>query len=193
MVEQGRGIFRHDSFGDEALWSETLRMHEVIDSAADPMTALSVGLKVDLDALPDDLRDALAGGTVDLSNPATTVAFMKLDAVVGIRGTVEEVDGGEHLTRVGVTCALCHSTVDDRFAPGIGHRLDGWHNHDFDPGAIIALSPALEPAAKAVYASWGKGSFDPRFNVDGLNGPVPIPPAYGLTGVHSITYTGDGS
>jgi len=192
LIEQGRQVFRHETFGDEAFWSDTLQMHEVIDGAVGPATALSVGLKVDLDALPDDLRSALQAGTVDLASPATTVALIKLDAVVGLRGSVETVGGEDRLTRVGITCALCHSTVDDALAPGIGHRLDGWPNRDLDPGAIIALSPALDDATKAIYRSWGKGRFDPRFNVDGLSSPVLIPPAYGLAGIHSVTYTGDG-
>ncbi len=97
------------------------------------------------------------------------------------------------MTRVGTTCALCHSTVDNSFAPGIGKRLDGWPNRDLNPGAIIALSPAIDAAKKAVYNSWGKGKYDPRFNVDGINGPVVIPPAYGLNGINSTTFTGDGS
>ncbi|MCB1908167.1 MAG: c-type cytochrome [Rhodocyclaceae bacterium] len=192
LVAQGREIFRHDTFGDESLWSDTLRMHEVIEAAVDPLTALAVGLKVDVDALPDDLRAAIASGAADLASPATTLSLIALDAVVGIRGTVEEAGGANRLARVGITCALCHSTVDDSFAPGIGHRLDGWPNRDLDPGAIIALSPALDPATRALYAGWGKGRFDPRFNVDGLDSPVLIPPAYGLDGVHSVTYTGDG-
>jgi len=191
-LEAGRQIFRHDTFGDEALWSDTLRMHEVIAAAVDPATALAVGLQVDRDALPVELQPALAAGQVDLTSPATTVALIRLGAVVGVEGSVESIDGAERLTRVGITCALCHSTVDDAFAPGIGHRLDGWPNRDLDPGAIIALSPALDDASRTVYASWGKGRFDPRFNVDGLNGPVLIPPAYGLSGVHRVTYTGDG-
>ena len=191
-IEQGRDIFRHDTFGDETFWSDTLRMHEVIETSVDPQSALAVGLKVDVDALPDDLRDAIASGVADLASPATTLALIGLDAVVGIRGSVEQVGGVTRLTRVGITCALCHSTVDDSFAPGIGHRLDGWPNRDLDPGAIVALSPALDPASRAVYGGWGKGRFDPRFNVDGLDGPVLIPPAYGLAGVRSITYTGDG-
>ncbi|HEY8925525.1 MAG TPA: c-type cytochrome, partial [Polyangia bacterium] len=124
--------------------------------------------------------------------PATTVTLLKLNAVVGVKGTVSSVDGVDTLTAVGITCALCHSTVDDSFAPGIGMRLDGWPNHDLDPGAIIALSPAVTPAQKAVYTSWGKGKYDPRYNLDGLNGPLTIPPAYGLQGVHRITVTGDG-
>lgn len=191
-LARGMEIFRHDTFGDEILWSDTLRMHEVIGSSVDPLTALSVGLKVDSDALPEGVLDALAAGKIDLSDPATTVALIKLDAVVGIRGTVTSVDGRDTLTRVGITCALCHSTVDDSVAKGVGKRLDGWPNRDLDPGAIIALSPALDATAKAVYRSWGKGRFDPRHNIDGKSSPVLIPPAYGLKGIHRITYTGDG-
>ena len=127
------------------------------------------------------------------TSPATTVALLKLDAVVGLKGTVQTVNGKDALTRVGVTCALCHSTVDNSFAPGIGKRLDGWANRDLNPGAIIALSPAVDAARKAVYLSWGKGKYDPRFNIDGLNKPVVIPPAYGLEGIHSVTFTGDGA
>ena len=191
-LAQGQQTFRFDTFGDEALWTDTLRMHEVIAGAVDPVTALSVGLKVDLDALPAAVRTAIGDGSIDLGSPATTVALIKLDAVVGIKGSVDTVNGSDQLSRVGITCALCHSTVDDSFAPGIGRRLDGWPNRDLDPGAIIALSPALDAATKAVYSSWGKGRFDPRFNVDGLSQPVLIPPAYGLEGIHRITYTGDG-
>jgi mono/diheme cytochrome c family protein len=118
--------------------------------------------------------------------------LLKLNAVVGVQGKVETVGGKDTLTRVGITCALCHSTVDDSFAPGIGKRLDGWPNRDLNPGAIIALSPALSAATKLVYNSWGKGKYDPRFNQDGMNGPQVIPPAYGLSGIHRITSTGDG-
>jgi mono/diheme cytochrome c family protein len=112
---------------------------------------------------------------------------------VGIKGTVTpDANGVDRLTSIGVTCALCHSTVDDSTAPGIGHRLDGWPNHDLDPGAIIALSPVLTNEQKAVYSSWGRGRYDPRYNQDGLNGAVVIPPAYGLADAPSATYTGDG-
>ncbi|MEO8485508.1 MAG: hypothetical protein ABI585_04135 [Betaproteobacteria bacterium] len=192
LVAQGRAIFRFDTFGDETQWTDALHMHEVIRAAVDPVTALSVGLKVDAEALPEAVALGIRSGTIDLRNPATTVALLKLDAVVGLKGTVEKVGGVDTLTRVGVTCALCHSTVDDSFAPGIGRRLDGWANRDLDPGAIIALSPALTTAQKAVYASWGRGRYDPRFNQDGINGPQVIPPAYGLAGIHRITSTGDG-
>jgi mono/diheme cytochrome c family protein len=193
LVEQGKQIFRFDTFGDEAQWTDALRLHEVIEVAVDPATALSVGLKVDADALPAAVVEGIRSGSVDLKSPATTVALLKLGAVVGVKGTVETIGGVDRLTRVGITCALCHSTVDDSFAPGIGKRLDGWPNRDLNPGAIIALSPALDAATKAVLNSWGKGRFDPRHNVDGLNKPVVIPPAYGLAGIQRITYTGDGS
>jgi hypothetical protein len=192
LLAQGRQVFRFDTFGDEAQWTDTLRMHEVIASAVDPVTALSVGLKVDAEALPASVVEGIRNGTVDLKSPATTVALLKLDAVVGLKGTVQTVDGKDALVRVGVTCALCHSTVDNSFAPGIGKRLDGWPNRDLNPGAIIALSPALSGALKAVYNSWGKGKYDPRFNIDGANKPSVIPPAFGLEGIHRITVTGDG-
>ena len=132
-------------------------------------------------------------GSISLTDPATTVALLKLNAVVGLQGTVETVNGRDMLMRVGTTCALCHSTVDNSFAPGIGKRLDGWPNRDLNPGAIIALSPALDAALKKVYNSWGKGRYDPRFNIDGLSKPLVIPPAYGLEGIHSVTVSGDGS
>ncbi len=192
LVAQGQQIFRFDTFGDETKWTDTLRMHEVIAAAVDPTAALSVGLKVDAEALPPAVVQGIQNGTVDLKNPATTIALLKLNAVVGLQGTVETIGGTDTLTRVGVTCALCHSTVDDSFAPGIGKRLDGWPNRDLNPGAIIALSPALDAATKAVFNSWGKGKYDPRFNLDGQNGPQLIPPAYGLAGIHRITSTGDG-
>jgi len=192
LVAQGREIFRFDTFGDEAKWTDTLRMHEVIAAAVDPTTALSVGLKVDADALPQSVKDGIADGTVDLASPATTISLLKLDAVVGLKGTVETVGGVDRLARVGITCALCHSTVDDAFAPGIGKRLDGWPNRDLNPGAIIALSPAVAAAEKALLNAWGPGKYDPRHNIDGLSKPVVIPPAYGLAGIHSITFTGDG-
>ena len=192
LVAQGKQIFRFDTFGDETQWTDMLRMHEVIRTAVDPTTALSVGLKVDAQALPPAVVSGIQNGSVDLRSPATTVALLKLNAVVGLKGTVETINGTDVLTRVGVTCALCHSTVDNSFAPGIGKRLDGWPNRDLNPGAIIALSPAPSAAAKAVYKSWGPGKYDPRFNLDGKNGPQVIPPAYGLAGINKIISTGDG-
>lgn len=182
-VDQGQQIFRFDTFGDEQLWTDTLRLHEVIQSSVSPATALAVGLKVDATALPANFL-----ATHDLNDPATTVELIKLNAVVGVVGTVR----GTQLKSVGITCAICHSTVDNSVTAGVGNRLDGWPNRDLNPGAIIALSPALTSAQKAIYNSWGPGRFDPRFNVDGINGPVLIPPAYGLKGVGFETYTGDG-
>lgn len=191
LIAEGKEIFRFDTFGDETFWSDTLRLHEIIRSSVDPTTALAVGLKVDVDALPAAVVQGIMDGTISLTDPATTVALLKLNAVVGLRGTVETMGGEDVLVRVGTTCALCHSTVDNSFSEGIGHRLDGWQNSDLDPGAIIALSPVLTAAQKAVYTSWGPGMYDPRYNLDGQNGPVVIPPAYGLLGVNSHTYTGD--
>lgn len=193
LVAQGKQIFRFDTFGDEIKWTDTLRLHEVISTAVDPVTALSVGLKVDAEALPPAVVQGIKNGSIDLKSPATTIALLKLNAVVGLKGTVETANGRDVLTRVGTTCALCHSTVDNSFAPGIGKRLDGWANRDLNPGAIIALSPALDAALKKVFNSWGKGRYDPRFNIDGISKPLVIPPAYGLEGIHSVTFTGDGT
>jgi mono/diheme cytochrome c family protein len=190
--DDGKCIFRYDTFGDEQLWTDVLRLHELVQGLP-PTMALGVGLKVDAEAVPPDV---LAGA--DLEDPATTVALLELDAVVGVRAVVE--DGT--ITRIGVTCALCHSTVDDSVAPGIGARLDGWPNRDLDPGAIIALTPGL-PAladslgvdtetARSVLTSWGPGRYDARWNQDGINAPTLIPPAYGLADVELETYTGDG-
>lgn len=180
----GREVFRYDTFGDERLWTDILRMHEVISTSVSPSTALAVGLKVDADALPPGLLE-----TADLNDPATTVALISIDAVVGLKG---KLDDAGNLEEVGVACALCHSTVDDSVASGIGRRLDGWPNRDLDPGFIISLSPALSDAQKEVYRSWGPGRYDPRYNIDGINHPVLIPPAYGLADVALETYTGDG-
>jgi mono/diheme cytochrome c family protein len=187
QLESGKQIFRFDTFGDESFWTDTLRIHEVIEGGVSPATALAVGLKVDADVLPPGILE-----TADLNSPATTVALLKLNAVVGVRGTVETVNGKDTLTRVGITCALCHSTVNNSATLGIGQRLDGWPNLDLNVGAIIALSPALTGAQKAVYNSWGPGKYDARFNFDGQNDPAIIPPAYGLAGVNSVTFTGDG-
>jgi mono/diheme cytochrome c family protein len=183
VQNDGQAIFRFDAFGDEQLWTDTLRIHEVIESSISPVAALGVGLKVDANALPADFL-----ATHDLNDPATTVELIRLNAVVGLVG---KVDAGK-LKSVGITCAICHSAVDNSVAPGIGNRLDGWPNRDLDPGKIIALSPALTAEQKAVYSSWGPGRYDARFNVDGINGPVLIPPAFGLQGVGFETYTGDG-
>jgi mono/diheme cytochrome c family protein len=195
--QEGQAIFRFDTFGDEQLWTDVLRMHEVIP-AVDPATALAVGLKVDVEALPPAIVEALRAGQVDLTDPAVTVALLSLDAVVGIKGSL---DAAGQLTSVGITCALCHSSVDDSFAPGIGKRLDGWANIDLNVGAIVALSPALDEATRAEFRTWGPGKYDPRHHAfDGANIlplnspslPIVIPPIYGLKDVGFETFTADG-
>jgi mono/diheme cytochrome c family protein len=150
--------------------------------------------------LPPAVVQGINDGSISLTSPDTTIALLKLNAVVGLQGTVTEHAGSKDtLDRVGITCALCHSTVDNSFkldngtqVPGIGKRLDGWPNLQLNSGAIIALSPALDAATKAIFNSWGPGKYDPRFNLDGKNGPQVVPPAYGLAGINRITSTGDG-
>jgi hypothetical protein len=152
MIEQGRQIFRFDTFGDEAFWGDALQLHKAIAGAANggvgpgvsPATALAVGLKVDVDALPQNLIQQVKAGRVNLNDPATTLALLKLNAVVGVTGLF---DSSARLNSMGIQCALCHSTVDDSFAPGIGHRLDGWPNRDLNVGVIISLAPNLQPLA----------------------------------------------
>ena len=192
LVAQGKEVFRFETFDDERFWTDTARMHEVVQTSVSPELALAVGLKVDADALPQAVKDAIAGGQVDLTDPATTVTLLKLGAVVGLDGTVTQTAGGKDtLSRLGITCALCHSTVDNSFAPGIGKRLDGYPNTDLNVGAIVALSPAVDAATKAILNSWGPGKYDARTNIDGLNIPSVIPPAYGLNGVKREIFTGD--
>ncbi len=203
MMQQGQFVFRYWTFGDEQQWTDTLKINTVIETAVDPATALAVGLKVDMDALPPAVVDGVLDGSIPLDDPQTTLALIELNAVVGIKGTVTRGEDGKlHLDRVGTTCALCHSTVDNAahaassdLPRGIGHRLDGWANRDLNPGAIIALSPAVAGSANAaIYNSWGPGKYDPRFNIDGKSDPAPvIPPAFGLDDIHSIIFTGDGA
>jgi hypothetical protein len=213
--EEGRKTFRFDTFGDESFWGGQLKLHEAIEGAklggvgpgVSPKTALAVGLKVDVDALPESLIAALKAGKVNLNDPATTVALLKLDAVVGVKGFVN--DRGS-LESIGIRCALCHSVVDNSLAPGIGHRLDGWANRDLNVGAIVALAPDLEPVAdllgvdqdtvRKVLRSWGPGHFDAElildgkaFRPDGKTAATLIPPAFGLAGVNLHTWTGWGS
>src|SRR5215472_6494109 len=218
MLEQGRQTFRFDTFGDQAFWGDTLQLHRAIEGqnlggvgpGVSPKTALSVGLKVDVDALPLQLRQQLRAGQVNLDDPATTLALLRLNAVVGLTGFFNP-DGT--LRSMGIQCALCHSTVDNSFAPGIGHRLDGWANRDLNVGAIVSLAPNLQsvasdlgvdvPTLKAVLASWGPGKFDAEVFNDGKavntdatgvnRAPVLIPPAYGLAGDNLHTWTGWGS
>src|SRR6201988_2929948 len=215
MLAEGKQTFRFDTFGDEAFWSDALQLHRAIAGAnfggvgpgVSPKTALAVGLKVDTDALPGSLVSQLKHGRVNLDDPATTLALLKLNAVVGVKGSFNS-DGS--LKSVGITCALCHSTVDDSFAPGIGQRLDGWVNRDLNVGVITALSPNLQPVAqllgvdeatvRTVLQSWGPGRFDAElfldgkaFRPDGKSASTLIPPAFGLAGVNLHTWTGWGS
>src|SRR5215216_2878284 len=213
MLEEGKQTFRFDTFGDEAFWSDALQLHRALAGAqlggvgpgVSPKTALAVGLKVDADTLPDSLISQLKQGRVNLDDPATTLALLKLNAVVGVKGSFN----GESLQSVGITCALCHSTVDNSFAPGIGRRLDGWANRDLNVGVITALSPNLKPVAdllgvdeatvRTVLQSWGPGKFDAElfldgkaFRPDGKSAATLLPPAFGLAGVNLHTWTGWG-
>jgi hypothetical protein len=225
LIAEGRQIFRFDTFGDEDFWGGQLRLHEAIEGeqfggvgpGVSPATALAVGLKVDVQALPKPLQNQLKKGNVDLNDPAVTLALLKLNAVVGITGFFNS-DGS--LSSIGIQCALCHSTVDDSFAPGIGRRLDGWANRDLNVGAIVALSPDLSPfvdllgvdeaTVRTVLNSWGPGKFDAQLVLDGkafntqqmtdgvlteepVSGATLIPPAFGLAGVNLHTWTGWGS
>jgi hypothetical protein len=214
-LSEGQQTFRFDTFGDEAYWGDTLQLHQAIEGGrlggvgpgVSPRTALAVGLKVDVDALPPSLISQLQLGQVNLDDPATTLALLKLNAVVGLTGFFNQKGS---LTSVGIQCSLCHSTVDDSFAPSIGHRLDGWANRDLNVGAIVALAPNLRPVAdllgvnvptvKAVLNSWGPGKFDAElfldgkaFRPDGKSAATLIPPAFGLAGVNLHTWTGWGS
>jgi hypothetical protein len=209
LLEEGRQIFRFDTFGDEVFWGETLKLHEALAQVS-PNAALALGLKVDLDALPADVMAALRDGAIDLDDPAVTLALLQLKAVLGVTGFF---NGQGQLRSVGIQCALCHSRVDDAFrAPGIpagtiGHRLDGWANRDLDVGAIIALAPDLrafsdllevdEATVRRILTSWGPGKFDAQlildgkgFRPDGKTAAVLIPPAFGLAGVNLHTWTG---
>lgn len=225
LIAEGKQIFRYDTFGDEDFWGGQLQLHQAIEGAqfggvgpgVSPATALAVGLKVDANALPNSLKKDLKRGNVDLNDPAVTLALLKLNAVVGITGFFNS-DGS--LSSIGIQCALCHSTVDDSFAPGIGNRLDGWANRDLNVGAIIALSPNLSPfqtllgvsrdTVVTVLNSWGPGKFDAELILDGkpfnpqqitdgvvtgtnVPGATLIPPAFGLAGVNLHTWAGWGS
>jgi hypothetical protein len=215
MIEEGRRIFRFDTFGSEAFWGDALQLHKAIageknggiGDGVSPKTALSVGLKVDAEALPKELVAKIKGGKIDMNDPATTLALLKLDAVVGVKGVF---DKSGSLKSMGLRCAVCHSTVDDSFAPGIGKRLDGWANRDLNIGAIVSLAPNLKPftdllgvdeaTLKKVLASWGAGRFDAEIDKDGKamrpdggQAATLIPPAFGLAGVNLHTWTGFGS
>jgi hypothetical protein len=215
LLRQGKQVFRFDTFGDQAFWGDALQLHKAIEGSANggigpgvsPKTALAVGLKVDATAIPPRVAGAIKAGKVDLNDPKTTLALLKLNAVVGVKGFFK-TDGT--LRSMGITCALCHSNVDSSFAPGIGRRLDGWPNQDLDVGKIISLSPNLKPftdllavdeaTVKKVLLSWGPGKFDAElsmdgkaFRPDGSSAATRIPPAFGLAGVNLATYTGWGT
>ena len=215
LLEDGRQTFRFDTFGDESFWGDALQLHQAIKGAnlggvgpgLSPNAALGLGLKVDVDILPQALINQLNAGKITLDDPATTVALLKLKAVVGLTGLF---DHAGNLQSIGIQCALCHSTVDDSFTSGIGHRLDGWANRDLNVGAITALAPDLSPVAsllgvdqetvRKVLNSWGPGKFDAEllldgkaFRSDGKSAAVLIPPAFGLAGVNLHTWTGWGS
>ncbi len=194
-VEQGRQTFRFDTFGDEAFWGDTLKLHQAIEGATNggvgpgvsPRTALAVGLKIDVDALPSNVEQQIEKGRINLDDPAVTVALLKLNAVVGVTGVFAS---SGTLQSMGIQCALCHSTVDNSNPslcagaitpnPGtgcIGHRLDGWANRDLNVGAIVALAPDLsafasllnvsQDAVRNVLKSWGPGKFDAELILDG--------------------------
>ena len=215
MLEQGRETFRYDTFGSESFWANTLQLHTALAGAKNggvgdgvsPATALAVGLKVDAEKIPAALAQQIKAGKVNLKDPATTLALFRLDAVVGVKGTF---DASGKLTAVGIRCSLCHATVDNSFAPGIGKRLDGWPNRDLDVGKIISLAPNLAPVEKLlgvsdatlkkVLLSWGPGKFDAAvffdgkaLGPDGKSAATVIPAAFGLAGVDLATYTGWGS
>jgi len=215
MINEGRQTFRFDTFGDEAFWGGVLGLHKAIEGhkfggvgdGVSPKTALAVGLKVDSDALPAHVVQGLRHGTVDLDDPATTLALLKLNAVVGVQA---KFDRGGALSTMGITCALCHSTVDNSLTTGVGRRLDGWANRDLNVGAIVSLAPNLQPVAdllstdvagvRRVLMAWGPGKFDAElfldgkgFRPDGKTAAVLIPPAFGLAGVNLHTWTGWGS
>jgi mono/diheme cytochrome c family protein len=215
MVEEGRRIFRFDTFGDEAFWGDQLKLHQAIvgqklggvGPGLSPKMALSLGLKVDVEALSPELVAQIKAGKVDMEDPASTVALLKANAVVGVTAFLN-ADGSAR--SVGIQCALCHSTVDDSFAPGIGRRLDGWPNRDLNVGEIVALSPSVKPfsdllgvdegAVRKVLKSWGPGKYDAELVQDGKtasakggSGATVLPAAFGLAGVNLHTYSGWGS
>ena len=215
LMRQGKQTFRFDTFGDQSFWGGTLQLEKSIEGAAhggvgpglSPKQALALGLKVDVNALPKALQQAILAGKVNLNDPGVTLALLKLNAVIGVKGFF---NSSGNLSSVGIECALCHSTVDNSLAPGIGHRLDGWANRDLNVGAIIGFAPNLQPIAsllgvsvatvQKVLASWGPGKFDAElfldgkaFQPNGTSSAALIPPAFGLAGINLHTYTGWGS
>jgi hypothetical protein len=214
LVKDGKEIFRFDTFGDEDFWSGLLHIDKAIAGekyggfgpGVSPKTALSVGLKVDAAAIPSDVADGIRSGAVNLDDPATTLALLKLNAVVGVQGQYDEKGV---LKSIGLTCASCHSTVDNSFAPGIGRRLDGWPNRDLNVGAIVSLTDNAKPIADMLHVSettlrtvlgmWGPGRYPAilfmdgkAFRPDGKIAANLIPAAFGLKDIHLTTYTGWG-
>ena len=215
LQSEGREIFRFDTFGSEQFWGDTLLLHEAIETSVSPAVALQLGLKVDVEALPGRIKGALKSGRLDLDDPANTVELLRHDAVVGLDGIFNDDD---ELASVGITCALCHSTVNDSLTEGVGERLDGWANRDLDIGAIIAAAPNLQPVVdllrnapsltalteeqlRELLRTWGPGRFDAEVLHDGKainpetgqSAPTLIPPAFGLAGINLHTFTGFGS
>jgi hypothetical protein len=203
MVDEGRQTFRFETFGDEAFWTDALQMQNAVKGLS-PKAALAAGLKVDMDVIPADVAAAIKAGKVNLDDPAVTQTLLQINAVVGVKGTF---DANKNLVSIGLTCAVCHSTVDDAFTPGIGHRLDGWANRDLNVGAIISMAPNLKPLSdalgvdiptvKKVLASWGPGKFDALLNLDGKAfrpdgkpAATLIPEAFGHAGHTLHTWTG---
>jgi len=216
MMSDGRNVFRHETFGDEFFWGDTLQLHLAIAGerhggvgpGLTPKQALAAGLKVDVDHLPRILGNAIRGGSASLDEVQTTLELLKADAVVGVKAFYD--NGGLRPSRIGITCALCHSTVNDALTKGIGNRLDGWPNRDLNVGAIVAMSPKLTPfeqalqldsgAIRKVLRSWGPGKYDAElihdgkaFRPDGKSGATLLPAAFGMSGINLHTYTGWGS
>jgi cytochrome c553 len=215
MLEEGRQIFRYDTFGSEDFWGGDLRLHQAIlgekqggvGAGLTARQALQTGLKVDVGKLPKIMVEVIKEGAVSLNNPETTLELLRADAVVGVKGVFAR---DKRMTSIGITCALCHSTVDNSLAKGIGSRLDGWPNRDLNVGAIVAMAPTLKPftdllganeaAVRRVLTSWGPGKYDAELlhdgkamRPDGKSAATLLPAAFGLAGVNLHTYTGWGS
>src|SRR5688572_31948606 len=214
LLARGRQIFRYDTFGSEAFWGDQLQLHRAlvrqqkggVGAGVTPRQALQLGLKVDSGKVPKVMAEAIKESAVNLDDPDATLALLRADAVVGVKGVFDKKD---NLQSMGITCAICHSTVDDSFVKGIGERLDGWPNRDLDIGAIVALAPNLQPMAEPlgidvatltkVLKSWGPGKYDAEvnqdgkaFRPDGKSAATVLPAAFGLAGVNLHTYSGWG-
>lgn len=209
LFEKGKAVFRFETFGDEVFWTDKLQLHKAIadekhggiGKGLSPKDALAAGLKVDLNVIPGFLKRRIKEGKI-LDDPAVTLELIKINAVVGVVG---KFDGNGNLKSIGITCASCHSTVDN--STGIGKRLDGWPNRDLNVGAIISMAPDLsaftnllnvdEATVKKVLASWGPGKFDAELNLDGKafrpdgkSAATLIPEAFGHAGHNLHTWTG---